>query len=166
MRPMPFSLRSAVLGFALIGAMPAAHADDEKPRRTITISASGSVTVEPDQARITSGVTADAATAREALAKNSEAMAKVIAELKSAGIDPKDIQTASFRVEPRYTRPIEGQAPKIDGYSVTNEVQVLVRPEAMSVDVPAAPALSCRSLMRRLFWTCFTPETRSARSSA
>ena len=43
------------------------------------------------------------------------------------GIDAKDIQTASFRVEPRYTRPIEGQAPKIDGYSVTNEVQVLVR---------------------------------------
>ena len=54
-------------------------------------------------------------------------MQKVIAALKEAGIDAKDIQTASFRVEPRYTRPIEGQAPKIDGYSVTNEVQVLVR---------------------------------------
>jgi uncharacterized protein YggE len=120
-------LRPALFGLALIGALPAAQADDDKQRRTITISASGSVTVEPDQARITSGVTADAATASEALAKNSEAMQKVIAELKSAGIDPKDIQTASFRVEPRYTRPIEGQAPKIDGYSVTNEVQVLVR---------------------------------------
>src|SRR4029079_6827728 len=120
-------LRPALFGLALIGAIPGAQADDEKARRTITISASGSVTVEPDQARITSGVTADAATASAALAKNSEAMQKVIAELKGAGIDAKDIQTASFRVEPRYTRPIEGQAPKIDGYSVTNEVQVLVR---------------------------------------
>jgi len=54
-------------------------------------------------------------------------MQKVITELKGAGIDAKDIQTASFRVEPRYTRAAEGEASVIDGYSVTNEVQVLVR---------------------------------------
>jgi uncharacterized protein YggE len=118
-------LRPAVIGLALFSAAPT-HADDH-PRRTIAISATGRVTVEPDQARITAGVTADAATARAALSGNSEAMGKVIAELKAAGIDAKDIQTASFRVEPRYTRPMEGQAPKIDGYSVSNEVQVLVR---------------------------------------
>ena len=127
MRSLTAHLRPAVLGLALLGALPAAHADDEKPRRSITVSASGTVSVEPDQARITSGVTADGATAREALTANTAAMQKVIGALKEAGIDAKDIQTASFRVEPRYTRPIEGQAPKIDGYSVTNEVQVLVR---------------------------------------
>ncbi len=120
-------LRFAALGILMLGTVPAAQADDEKPRRTITVSASGSVAVEPDQARLTSGVTAEGASAREALTANSEAMKKVVGELKSAGIDPKDIQTSSFRVEPRYTRPAEGQAPKIDGYSVTNEVQVLVR---------------------------------------
>jgi uncharacterized protein YggE len=91
------------------------------------VSATGTVVVEPDQARITGGVTADGATAREALTKNTAAMQKVIAELKAAGIDAKDIQTAAFRVEPRYTRPAEGHAPTIDGYTVTNEVQVLVR---------------------------------------
>jgi uncharacterized protein YggE len=111
----------------MISTVSAAVADDEKPRRTITVSATGSVAVAPDQARITSGVTAEGATAREALTANSTAMQKVIGELKSGGIDAKDIQTSSFRVEPRYTRPEEGQAPKIDGYSVTNEVQVLVR---------------------------------------
>ncbi|MEI9900482.1 MAG: SIMPL domain-containing protein [Hyphomicrobium sp.] len=87
----------------------------------------GSVAVEPDQARLTSGVTAEGSSAREALTANSAAMQKVVGELKSAGIDPKDIQTSSFRVEPRYTRPAEGEAPKIDGYSVANEVQVQVR---------------------------------------
>ena len=127
MRSLTTRLRPAVLGLALLGCVPAAQADDDKPRRSITVSASGAVSVEPDQARITSGVTADGATAREALTSNSAAMQKVIAALKEAGIDPKDIQTAAFRVEPRYTRPIEGQAAKIDGYSVTNEVQVLVR---------------------------------------
>lgn len=126
MRSLRKYVRPAIVGLALIGAIPA-HAEEDKPRRTITVTASGSVTVEPDQARITSGVTADGSTAREALSKNTEAMQKVIAEMKASGIDAKDIQTASFRVEPRYTRPVEGQAAKIDGYSVTNEVQVLVR---------------------------------------
>jgi uncharacterized protein YggE len=126
MRPLAPRVRSAVIGLALFSAVPLAHADDNPPRRSITVSASGTVSVEPDQARITSGVTADGASAREALTSNTAAMQKVIAALKEAGIDPKDIQTASFRVEPRYTRPIEGQAPKIDGYSVTNEVHVLV----------------------------------------
>src|ERR1044072_4074850 len=126
MRSITSYLRPAVVGLALVGALPA-HAEDDKPKRSITVSASGTVSVEPDQARITSGVTADGASAREALTANTAAMQKVIAALKEGGIDAKDIQTASFRVEPRYTRPIEGQAPKIDGYSVTNEVQVLVR---------------------------------------
>jgi len=120
--------RLVVLGLAMLAAVPAASADDDDgPRRTITVSASGSVAVEPDQARITSGVTAEGPSAREALNANNQAMQKVVGELKSAGIDAKDIQTSSFRVEPRYTRPAEGQSAKIDGYSVTNEVQVLVR---------------------------------------
>lgn len=126
MRSLTKHLRPAILGLALVGAVPA-HAEEDRPRRTITVTASGSVTVEPDQARITSGVTSDGSTAREALSKNTEAMQRVIAETKASGVDAKDIQTASFRVEPRYTRPVEGQAAKIDGYSVTNEVQVLVR---------------------------------------
>ena len=127
MRSLATSVRTAAIGLALFSCRPLAHADSDQPRRSITVSASGRVSVEPDQARITSGVTADGASAREALTANTASMQKVIAALKEAGIDPKDIQTASFRVEPRYTRPIEGQAPKIDGYSVTNEVQVLVR---------------------------------------
>jgi uncharacterized protein YggE len=127
MRSLTTHLRPALLGLAVLGVIPAARADDDKPPRAITVSATGTVTVEPDQARITSGVTAEGATAREALTKNTAAMQKVIAQLKAAGIDAKDIQTASFRVEPRYTRPAEGKTAVIDGYSVTNDVQVLVR---------------------------------------
>jgi hypothetical protein len=126
MRPSS-TLCAAAIGFAMLGSISAAvAADDGAPRRTITVTASGSVSVEPDRARLTSGVTAEGGTAREALTANNGAMQKVIGELKSSGIDAKDIQTSSFRVEPRYTRPAEGQMPKIDGYSVANEVQVLV----------------------------------------
>jgi uncharacterized protein YggE len=105
----------------------AAAAADEPPRRSITVSASGSVSAVPDLARITSGVATEAPVAKDAVAKNSEAMRKIIDGLKSSGIEEKDIQTASFHIEPRYTRAREGEAPAIDGYRATNQVQVVVR---------------------------------------
>lgn len=122
--PVPFL---GLLLVALIAAAVPAGAEDMKDQRTITVSASGEVTVVPDMARITSGVTTEAATAKEALAQNSEAMAKVIAGLKEAGIKGEDIQTTSFNVEPRYTRPKEGEAAVIDGYRVVNQVEVTAR---------------------------------------
>src|SRR6187402_1365090 len=71
------------------------RAEDKPMERTITVSATGTAEAEPDRARITSGVSTEADTAREALTKNSETMTKIIDELKGKGIEPKDIQTAS-----------------------------------------------------------------------
>jgi uncharacterized protein YggE len=94
--------------------------------RLITVSASGYVTAEPDQARLSTGVTSEADTAKAALAANSELMQKVIAGLKESGVDAKDIQTGNFSVEPRYTQG-KSTTPTIDGYRVTNQVEILVR---------------------------------------
>ena len=125
MRPLSLYLLPALL--AAIIAAPAARADDVASRRSITVTASGSASAVPDQARITSGVATEAPTAREAVSKNSEIMKKVVAGLKASGVEEKDIQTASFHIEPRYTRPKEGEASVIDGYRVTNQVQILAR---------------------------------------
>lgn len=97
-------------------------------QRTITISASATVDAEPDQARITSGVVSEAATAREALAKNTDAMNAVVGNIKSKGIDPKDVQTSAFNIQPvfDYSDKVR-QEQKIVGYRVSNEVSVLVR---------------------------------------
>jgi uncharacterized protein YggE len=103
------------------------HADEKPMERTITVSATGTVEAEPDQARVTSGVTTEATSAREALTGNSEAMTKVISELKAKGIDAKDIQTASFNVEPVIDYSKDGQPPKTRGYRVSNQVVILVR---------------------------------------
>jgi uncharacterized protein YggE len=127
MRLTPIYLCPIAFGLAVTLAAPATRAGDKEIPRTITVSASGQVAAEPDQARITSGVTTEAATAREALSRNTEAMKKVIAGLKASGIEAKDIQTTSFHIEPRYTRPKEGEAALIDGYRVSNQVQVLSR---------------------------------------
>ena len=131
-------LKTTALKAVLLGAFVAAtllaslqtsatHADEKTMERTITVSATGTVEAEPDQARITSGVTTEATSAREALTGNSEAMTKVISQLKAKGIDAKDIQTASFNVEPLIDYSKDGQPPKTRGYRVTNQVVVLVR---------------------------------------
>ena len=112
---------------AFMGGPPVNAAEEKSMERTITVSASGSVTAEPDQARINTGVVSEAATAIEALNKNTEAMKKVVAELKAKGVEAKDIQTSSFNVEPVVVYTKEGAPPKVTGYRVNNEVAVMVR---------------------------------------
>ena len=48
----------------------------------------------------------------------------MIEALKSEGIDPKDIQTATFTVSPRYETRDDGRPARIVGYSAVNSVSV------------------------------------------
>ena len=73
------------------------------------MSATGSVAAEPDIAYVTAGVVAEAETAKEAIARNSAAMTKVVSALKGAGIAARDLQTTSLNVEPRYTQAKDGK---------------------------------------------------------
>jgi uncharacterized protein YggE len=114
------------LALAIVPGGPA-EAQEKRLERTVTVSAAGQVSAEPDLAHISTGVIAEATTAREALTLNSAAMTKLIAGLKDNGVDAKDIQTSSFHVEPRYNNPIEGQTAIITGYRVTNQVEVTAR---------------------------------------
>lgn len=100
---------------------------------TIAIEGRGEVAAAPDMATINSGVTSQGATAREALDANTSAMAELIAALKEAGIEARDIQTSGFSVNPNYVYTDERDAngytmpPKINGYQVSNTVTVAVR---------------------------------------
>lgn len=126
----PLKRRSALATLmfgALVATMPPAAAEEKPMERTVTVSASGDVSAEPDEATIATGVSSEAKTARDALSKNSEAMKKVIAELKDKGIDAKDIQTTQFNIEPVYVYPKEGQPPVLNAYRAHNMVSVKVR---------------------------------------
>lgn len=96
-------------------------------QRYITVSAEGKVSARPDMARISSGVVTEAASAKDALSANSVAMERLLTGLKAAGIAGADIKTTSFDVSPRYQNRRDGSAPKIDGYRVSNDVNVVVR---------------------------------------
>src|SRR5579872_3568499 len=102
--------------FAGVGLPLLAHADT-KPG-TITVQGNGSVDTTPDTATMTFGVTTHADTAAAALAANADAMTKVIAALKDAGIAEKDLQTQDVSVY---------QETGSSGYTASNAVSAIVR---------------------------------------
>jgi uncharacterized protein YggE len=129
----PMSLPSSKSLFALsllalISTQAPALAHEETDKRSISLAASGFVKTTPNKVDISTGVTSEAKTAREALEANSEAMSKVVAALKEDDIDPKDIQTMNFSVGPVYEqRPYDrpdGKPPAVVGYRVTNQVRI------------------------------------------
>ena len=119
------------LAFAALAALPIpASAEEAKAEKaTIAVGGHGEVRVTPDTAIVTIGAMTSGLTAREALDANNKAMAAIVASLKSAGIDNKDIQTSGFSVGPRYDygQNNTGQPPKVVGYDVNNSVTVMVR---------------------------------------
>jgi uncharacterized protein len=125
----PLMFRSFILSTVLAASLfSPAFAEEQKVTRTISLTGHGEVRVVPDTAVVISGVMSSAATAREALDANTAAMAAVMAALKTAGIDPRDIQTSNFMVNPRYDYGQNGnQVPKTVGYDVSNNVTVVVR---------------------------------------
>ena len=128
---------------------------------SMQITGHGEVMAAPDTAFVTSGVTSQGMTAKEALDANNADMKALIDTLKAAGIDAMDIQTSGFSVNPNYVYSDERDAngyqlpPKIVGYTVYNGVTVVVRELAelgavldQAVTVGRQPDLG-RHLLRR-----------------
>ncbi|MER9331211.1 SIMPL domain-containing protein [Mesorhizobium sp. M0152] len=121
---LPLALAAAFAFPALAGA-----ADLPTPPR-IVVSGEGEATVAPDLAILTLSVMREAKTARAALDANSDAMAAVIAAVKSAGVKDRDLQTAGIQINPRYNytnKPDGSQEAELVAYQVTNTLSVRVR---------------------------------------
>ena len=120
---------STVIFTVMFAAALPARADDTKPapEARIIVIGEGSISAAPDHARITSGVTTRAKTAKEASDANAKAMAAILAALQSAGIEQKDVQTSRFSVQPVYTSPGPNMEQRLTGFSVSNQVSVTIR---------------------------------------
>lgn len=129
---LTFANRTAsALAAALLmitAATPIATADERPPLRLLTLNGEGSVKATPDMAIIRVGVVRVAENARDALSANNEAMAQVLASLKAAGIEDKDLQTSGFSIQPRYHYDKSNRRePRIIGYQVSNQITAAVR---------------------------------------
>lgn len=124
-----FSFGAAVVAAAVfVVAIPAqAQQPQLPPQRGVIVIGEASVSLPPDYARVRSGVTTRAKTAKEATDANTKAMAAIAAMLSNAGIAPKDIQTSRFSVQPIYESHQSGTEQRLSGFSVSNQVNITIR---------------------------------------
>ncbi len=110
-----------------------------RPFPVITVGGEASVSLRPDLAEATGGVTTEAKTVREASDANTQLMGAVIAALKDSGLPERDIQTSQFTISPVYAQAQNRQnrpdEPRIVGYRVSNQVQFKIRDIAKVSDV-------------------------------
>lgn len=127
------------LALAAALALPAAAARaDNQPSPRIIVTGEGEASVAPDLALLSLSVMREAKTAREALDANNDAMAAVIAAMKSAGIAERDLQTAGIQIQPRYNftnKPDGSQEAELVAYQVTNTLSVRIRDISKTGDV-------------------------------
>ena len=83
--------------------------------------------MKPDLARVNIGVVTQFESASAGVRRNNEAVEKLLGALDEYGIAESDIQTSNFGVAPQYEYDRSGQAPRLIGYRVTNQVRVAVR---------------------------------------
>ena len=103
--------------------MPMMHAMVQQP--ALNLSAYGEVKVAPDQATINFGVVTEAPTAQAAMAQNAQQMTRVVAALRRAGINERDIQTSGLNLSAQYDYQ-QNMPPKLRGYQASNRVTVTI----------------------------------------
>jgi uncharacterized protein YggE len=113
----------AVAALAGIGMPESAGGASDDAREGITVTGVGHVDAVPDEAEFSLGIRTKGQTARAALTANSARMQRLIAALKAAGVDERDIKTQDVSVGPNY----DGGAERTDGYTATNSVSVRIR---------------------------------------
>ena len=132
-------MKHAIIAALMLGAVAlpaAAQAQQASITQSIAgtrldVSATGDVTRVPDIAIITAGVVTRSVTAKSALQQAATRMDRVIAALKRAGVEDRDIQTSNINLNPEYTY-ANNQPPKLNGYTASNQLTIRFRDIANS----------------------------------
>lgn len=95
------------------------------PPPQITVSARGEVQVAPDRARVQVGVETQAKTAAAAAAENNKKQAAVLASIRALGVPATQITTLNYSVSPVQRYDDKDRRVVIDGYQVSNIIQVV-----------------------------------------
>jgi uncharacterized protein len=119
-------LSSLLFSVALVVPVAAPVFAEDMVAPMITVTGEGVVEATPDVATLMIGVTTQGTTAAEALSANSAALDGVLARLKAAGIEARDLQTSNLSLNPNWTG-YDSSTPTISGYIATNMLTVRVR---------------------------------------
>lgn len=92
---------------------------------TFDVTGEGKATIKPDTANVSAGVSANGASVKEVQDKINIVINKVSDAVKTQGVDPKDIQTANYNINPTYD--FTGGSQKVTGYSASTNITIKVR---------------------------------------
>lgn len=100
--------------------------------RTLNVTGTGTIDLEPDLARVNIGVRSEADNVAEALEDNNDNIQAVVQRMQDLGVAAEDIQTRNFNIYPQQNnRPMpEGEEPSLQPaqtFVVENTVSVTVR---------------------------------------
>ncbi|HSW47580.1 MAG TPA: SIMPL domain-containing protein [Candidatus Saccharimonadales bacterium] len=107
--PIPFSVNSI----------------NTNKQNLFTVSGTSEVTAVPDTAMISLGVNKDSSSVQSAKDEVNKIINQVTSDLKSLGVDEKDIKTTNYSVNPNYDY-ISGTQ-KTNGYSVNATIEVKIK---------------------------------------
>jgi uncharacterized protein YggE len=105
-----------------LGAQWAARPADQP--RQVVVSATETVDVAPDRARVVIAVETRGRTSAAVASENARIQAAVLAAVREAGVAPAQIRTLVVSVNPEYRYPAEGGRPTVVGYQARNSIRV------------------------------------------
>lgn len=115
-----FLIFVAVFAFAKWGpSIPISSVVSQK-NDFFTVTGEGKVTVVPDTAIVSLGITLNKPTVKAAQDQVNSVISEITKSLKTLGIDAKDIQTSNYSIYPQYND-------RITGYQVNASLTVTVR---------------------------------------
>lgn len=106
--PIPFSVNSVIT----------------TKSTTFDVTGEGKVTASPDIALVTVGIQSNGSTVKQAQDQINSIINKVSDAIKKLGVDPKNIKTTNYNINPTYDY-TNGQ--KITGYSASTNLSIKVR---------------------------------------
>ncbi|HCF49236.1 MAG TPA: hypothetical protein DER60_03070 [Syntrophomonas sp.] len=115
-----------LLVLSIAGPALAADVPVQYSGPVVVVTATGTTTVAPDQARISLGVVTSNKDLALAQSENNQNTQKVIAAVQTMGIDKSHIQTSSFNIYPQYDYNTRSTGVLI-GYQVRNEITIVVK---------------------------------------
>src|SRR5215813_7256080 len=112
-------------GILILSLSFLASAQTPLPRRVQAVG-TASLSITPDQVRITTGVVTSASTAQEAASENATQVAKVIAAVTQTIGTKGSLKTISYSVTPNYRTSAGQTVPQLIGFTATNTIEVRV----------------------------------------
>lgn len=107
-----------------LGTVTLAQGSEQQTNyNTISVSGSGTASIQADKATITLGVQTQGTTASEAVDNNAELMSEVIDAIKTLGLTEEDMKTVAYNVHPLYSKE---NYDTVVGYRVVNMITVEV----------------------------------------